>query len=143
MASWTTNKARFDVLTRANAGGAAAVWKVLLVDTEPASAAAAADLNFVAEVVANELADASYSRKTLANVTVTEDDTGDAAFIDADDPVWTALAGAETAVGAWVYREVSNDADSVLYAFVDSNDLATNGGDVTLTFHAEGFVKIG
>lgn len=119
---------------------------MLLVNTPPASAAAAADLNFVADVVAVELAATNYVRKALANVVVTEDDANDRALIDADDPsTWASLGGAlnDTIVGAWVFRQVTNDADSILWCFLDvSPDVPTNGGDVLLSLSALGISTI-
>lgn len=140
MASHTTNKGNADVLTRYSSG---ATFQAMLVTVAPASAAAAADLNFVSDVVANELADASYARVTLSGVAVTEDDTGDAAFLDAADVTFTSLAGGETPVGAWIYRLVTNDADSPLLSFIDTNDtVTTSGNNVVLTFAADGFYKL-
>lgn len=140
MASYTTNKGNADVLTRYISG---ATFKVLLVDAAPASEAAAKDLNFVSDVSGDELADASYARQTLASVAVTEDDSGDSAFIDAADPVFTSPTGGENPVGGWIYREVTNDADSVLLAWIETNDdVTTSGNNVTLALPAAGFYQL-
>lgn len=82
------------------------------------------------------------SRKTLASKTITEDTTNDRIEFDAADPsAWTGLNGA-TIGGAAIIKEITNDAASILIAFLDPADLVTNGGDVTLTFNAEGIMQI-
>lgn len=91
---------------------------------------------FVAAIVANELSDGSYARKTLASITILEDNNGHAVRLDAADVLFTALAGGETVNAAYVYREVTNDADSYLVARLDGSNITTNGGNVTVTFHA-------
>ncbi len=140
MASYSTNHGKADVLTKYISSE---TFKIMLVDTAPASEAAAQDLNFVSQVAADELADASYARVTLTSVTVVEDDTGNEAHIDCADPVFVSLTGGETPVGAWIYREVTNDADSVLLAWIDTNDdVTTDGNNVTVTIDADGFYQI-
>lgn len=142
MATLWTNKGKFDL---ANGGVSGRQFRLLLVNTPPASAAVAADLNVVSDVTGVECVNVSgtgYARRTLANVTVTEDDSGtnDRAILGADDPaVYTAI-NAGTIAGGWVYRRITSgtDADSsdFLWLFVDCTDLVTNGGDVTLAFAA-------
>lgn len=139
MASYWTNKGKKEIVDR---DATAADLRLLLVNTPPASAGAAADLNFVADVSANELSGTGYARKTLATKTITEDDTNDRAVFDCDDPsVYTAL-NAGTIAGAWVFRQVTNDADSALWMFLDCTDLVTNGGDVTVTINSAGLSTV-
>lgn len=144
MANWGTNKGRFDILNRWLSGsGGAADLGVLAVDTPPASAGAAADLNFVADVVADELAGTGYSRITLASEAAGENDTTDLANVDATDPsAQTLSADNGTIAGWWVYRVVTNDADSILIGFLDTTDLVTNGGNVQLIFDAAGLITL-
>jgi hypothetical protein len=59
------------------------------------------DHNFVDNGDANdpqshEVTVSGYARQTLANKTVTQDDTNDFAYFDADDAVFTGLAVGET-----------------------------------------------
>ena len=142
MAAYWTNKGRADVLSGGTSGRE---FRLILVHTAPANAGAAADLNFTSDIVANELTATNYARKTLANVTVTEDDTNDWAKLDADDPsTYTTLGGAsnDTIRGGWVVRRATNgsdtDASDRLWCFLGVSDLPTNGGDVTLSFGANG-----
>lgn len=139
MASYWTNKGRRDFGV---VDASAADLRVLLVDTPPASAAAAADLNFVADVVADELAGTGYGRRTLTGEAVNEDDTNDRAVLDANDPTIYTAIDAGTIAGGWVFRQVTNDADSVLWCFLDVADLVTNGGDITLLFNANGISTV-
>lgn len=98
------------------------------------------DHNFVADIT-NELSGTGYVRKELANETVTEDDTNDRAVFDADDVVWTGADFGSPAMFI-VYRQVTNDADSPLICCGDiSPVVATNGGDFTLAFSANGILR--
>lgn len=86
------------------------------------------DDNFVADVSADEVADASYARQTLAGKGVTEDDTGNQATLDADPVDYGALDNV-TPAGQILFKFVTNDADSPLISFSDAGFGATaNGG---------------
>lgn len=143
MASYWTNKGLKDL---ANLAVPSQTLKIMLVNAAPANAATAADYNFVADVVAHEIAATGYVRKTLSTIAINEDDTDDWAAFDADDPsTWTALGGAsnDTIVGAWIFRSVSTDADHVLWVYLGlGSSLTTNGGDVTIGFNAAGIAKL-
>lgn len=146
MAAYWTNKGKADLVSGGIAGR---TFRILLATAAPASAAAAADLNFVSDVVANECTFTNYGRKTLANVTSTEDDTGDLAKLDADDPTTYAAAGGavnNTIAGAWIYRRVGagdSDAVDILWCWLGfAAGLPTNGGDITLAFAAAGISTV-
>ena len=76
--------------------------------------------------------------QTLGSKTRTEDTTNDRIVYDAADPTWTAVAGGSTIGWCIVYKFVTNDADSVPIAVIDLADTATNGGDITVQFNADG-----
>lgn len=103
------------------------------------------DDDFVADTTpgSNELSGTGYSRKTLASKTVTRDDTNDRAEFDAADLTWTGI-NAGTAAAVIIYEEVTNDADSVLIAYIDSGGfpVTTNGGDLTVAWNAQGIFYI-
>lgn len=139
MASYVTNRGKAELASQA---AASADLRLLLVDTPPASAAAAADLNFVSQVSADECSGTGYARVTLAGEAVTEDDTNDQAVLDANDPATYSGANFGTIAGGWVFRQVTNDADSPVWCFLDVADIVTNGGDVTLSFAAAGIITI-
>lgn len=87
---------------------------------------------------------ANYARKTLTGEAVTQDDANNRGEADFDDVTWTALgAGTRSCVGAVVYKHVTNDADAVLIAYIDTGGFpfAGNGGDVVFQVNAEGFLQ--
>ena len=89
------------------------IFKIILMDT-----AFAFDKDShatLADVSANEISTANgytQQNKTLANVSVTEDDTNDQASITWDDPTWTASGGdlgGEAIGAAIIYDDTSSD----------------------------------
>ena len=90
------------------------------------------DHNFVSEVTANEISVGGYARQALTTKTVTEDDTNNFAYFDADDAVFTALVAGQTIGGAILYKFNAADASAEVLAFYDLVDTATNGGNVTV-----------
>lgn len=76
--------------------------------------------------------------QTLASKTKTKDTTNDRIVFDAADPVWTAVAGGSTVGTVDIFKFVTNDAGSTPIASIDITDTATNGGDLTLQFNADG-----
>jgi hypothetical protein len=102
------------------------------------------DHNFVSDLTpgTNELAGTGYTRKTVANATATEDDTGDRLVLDHDDIVYTAI-DAGTADAAIYFRFVTNDADSPLWFYKDSGfPFVTNGSDMTIATGANGLATL-
>jgi hypothetical protein len=90
----------------------------------------------LAEANVDECDATDYVRKTLANPTVST--TGNKTLFDADNPVWTTLGGASnnTITGALIYKGTTasgDDGTNIPICYLDTNDLATNGGQVTLT----------
>lgn len=97
------------------------------------------DVDFVTSIVGDEIAGASYARKTLANKAVTRDDANDFTKITGDDRVWV---GADFGSPEYevFFVQVTDDTDSYIgwYSLIrDSGGAAitTNGGDLTLTQH--------
>jgi len=133
--------------------------KVALVSDNTAYSFSPDTDTFVGDVLdggttAEEFQGSGYSRQTLSNVTVTQDDTDDEGVADADDVTFTSLDG-DTIQAVLVYKEVGGDettpGDDPIIAVFDDNSagsladlpLTTNGGDVTLAFSSEGIVNIG
>lgn len=120
--------------------------KVMLVDD---TYVFAATHNFVSDVSADELSGTGYTggfagagRKTLASKTITEDDANGRAEFDAADVVWTGLS-AGTVGGAILIKEITNDAASLLIAFLDCVDTGSTGSDFTVQWDAEGILQLG
>ena len=83
--------------------------------------------------VDHEISVGGYARQALANETVTQDDTNDFAYMDADDVVFTSLAAGQTIGGAILFDQAGGaDTARVAIAFYDLVDTATNGGNVTI-----------
>jgi len=133
--------------------------KVALVSDNTAYSFSPDTDTFVGDVLdggttAEEFQGTGYSRQTLSNVTVTQDDTDDEGVADADDVTFTGLDG-DTIQAVLVYKEVGGDEttpgdDPIIAVFDDDSagsladlPLTTNGGDVSLAFSSEGIVNIG
>ena len=86
---------------------------------------------------------ANYVRKSLTE-SLGEDNTNHRGEFDATDITWTALgAGTRNCQGAIIYKHVTNDTDSIPLAWLDSGGFpfTGNGGDVTITWNAEGVLQ--
>lgn len=133
--------------------------KVALVSDDTAYSFDPANHTFVNDVLdggttATEFTGSGYSRQTLSNVTVTQDDTDNEGVTDADDVTFTSLDG-DTIQAIIIYKQVGGDdttpGDDPIVAVYDDDSagsladlpLTTNGGDVTLAFSSEGVVNIG
>ncbi len=95
------------------------------------------DHNFIdnagaGDPIDQEISVSGYARQTLANKSVTQDDTNDFAYLDADDVVFTGLASGQTIGGAILFRHTGTDTTAPVIAFYDLTDTATNGGNVTI-----------
>jgi len=100
------------------------------------------DHNFVSDISANEISAVGYARQTLVSKAVTEDDTNDAAYWDAADPVFGPLASGQTIEYLALYRDTGVDATSPLIACWQLVATATDGGTFTFTVSASGLTKI-
>lgn len=78
----------------------------------------------------HEVSVSGYARQTLANTTVTRDDTNDFAYLDADDVNFAGLATGQTVGGAVLFRHTGADGTAPLLAFYDLANTPTNGGDI-------------
>jgi hypothetical protein len=95
------------------------------------------DINFITDMEAHadfaELTGASgYARVALTSEAATEDDSNDRSNIDADNVSFGALGTGGTIVGAFIFKQVTNDTDSPVIAIYDLTSTPTNGGTVTV-----------
>lgn len=127
MADLVTNKGKFEIMNGVGDLDGADLRILLIKTTIPTAAT-----NFITDVV--ELTVGGYARQTLAAKSVTEDDANGMAYMDATDPVFTALVAGETIIGACLFRHTGADATAPIYTFYDLTDTPTNGGDVTVQF---------
>ena len=130
MANSVTNKCKFELAT-GDANLDAADMRCLLLTT---AGAPTADTNFVNDIVANEVSVGGYARQTLTGETVTEDDTNDFAYLDANDATFTALVAGQTIGWAILFRHTGSDATAPVYGNYDVTDTPTNGSDVTIVW---------
>lgn len=89
--------------------------------------------HFVADVTpgSNELVVGSYARLTLTTKARTVDTTNHRVRYSCDDLAFGSLAAGATAAAIIVFKQVTNDADSILLALLDIADTATNGQPFT------------
>lgn len=130
-----------------------ATLRVALVSDNTAYTPAIDSGEFLADVLdggttAEEFAGSGYARQTLANPTVTQDDTNDQAVLDGDDTVFPTIDG-DTVQGVLVYVQVGGDdltpGDDILVGYYDGGDYPkpANGTDFTVVWGAGGIFTIG
>jgi hypothetical protein len=75
---------------------------------------------------------------TLANQTVTQDNTNDRALFDADNPTWTTLGPLTPATPghSLIWNTTPTSPADPLMAYLEIGVTATNGGDYTLAWSA-------
>ncbi len=118
-------------------------FKAMLVTS---SYSADPDHDFISSAAAGELSGTGYTggfagsgRKTLTTKAVTESDADDRAYVDCDDVAWTGI-NAGTIAAMIIVREISNDANSYLVAYLALTAAQpTNGGDVTIVIPLNGW----
>jgi hypothetical protein len=98
---------------------------------------------FIDDVSANEVSGAGYNAggATLANKTVTQDNTDDEGVFDADDVSWA--ASSITARYAVIYKDTGTASTSPIIAIIDfGEDKVSSSGTFTITWAAEGILNL-
>lgn len=109
---------------------AAETYGILIVNNTDAADLDVVD--FVDDIVANEISGGGYTRKTLANVTAVHN-TGHKFHITADDPTWTALDQTGITFGAaYIYEDAASDATRRLCARLSLTGDTSEGNDYTI-----------
>lgn len=100
------------------------------------------DHNTVSQVVADELSGTGYSRKALANKSVTQNNTDDRAEWDADDVLWTEIDAGQAKAAILFRNEEATDAARDLIAYIDTGGfpVTTTGADLEIAWHANGIL---
>jgi hypothetical protein len=125
---------------------ASATLKLLILKTSDTDANLI-DLDTVAAILAATNVEANftnYARATLSSVTVTVDDTGNAASIDCADVTFTSAGGGtnNTTTDAIIYYDPGGgDSNCIPLCLLDCV-FTTNGQNVTLQMHASGFYGV-
>ena len=81
----------------------------------------------------------------LAGESVTEDSGNNRGEFDATDLIFSALgAGTRSIAGALVYKFVTSFSASIPIAWIDDGGfpIVANGGDITITWNAEGILQL-
>lgn len=107
------------------------------------------DHQFISDVSGSELSGTGYTggfggsgRKALASKAIGKSDASDKAYFDAADLTWTAI-NAGTVGYLVLAKEITNDGASPIICCIDvSPDVATNGGDYTVQWHADGIFTL-
>ncbi len=106
------------------------------------------DLQNIADIgTLDEYDGAGYARAALASEAVNEDAANNRAEFTATSPISfgaTVAAGTRQAAGMVVYRHVTNDADAVLIAYIDTGGfpVAGGGGAFEVAINAEGLLQV-
>ena len=119
-------------------------FRVLLIMTNTTADTEKDKLNVGAFTTLDEMDGANYVRKALASEATSQDDANDRAEFDADNVTWTALgAGTRQVQGLILIKHVTNDADSIPIAFIDTGGFpfSASGADVTANFNVEGILQ--
>lgn len=93
---------------------------------------------FVDDVSSEELSVSGYARITITSPTRTLSHSLHRYIYDCDDLDFGALAGTQTIAGAIVYKEITNDADSILMAFIELSPFVTDGSSFVATVPTAG-----
>lgn len=98
---------------------------------------------FVSDVVANEVTNdtgTGYERKTLTGKSVASaTGTPDEIRFDADNLVYSVInLGAEEMAAAIIYKEVTDDSDSIILSMADQPNVKTIGTDVRIEWPDQG-----
>ena len=90
-----------------------------------------------------ELAGTGYARQALTSEAVNQDNPNNRAEFDAADATFSSMAADNNdAVGALVYKHVTNDTDSIPICWVEfAASQSFNGGDFTIQWNAEGIFQ--
>lgn len=86
----------------------------------------------------------SANRQTLSNKNFTVDDANnDGVFDNTADLTWTSLGAGSVISGALVIKEVTDDTDTRVIAWLElDSGVTTNGSDVTIQFNANGLIRL-
>lgn len=96
---------------------------------------------FISDVT-NEVSGTGYTAggATVANGTVTQDNTNDKGVYDGDDITW--VASTITARGAVIYKDTGVTTTSPIIAYLDfGTDQSSSNGPFTIQFNADGILN--
>ena len=99
------------------------------------------DQDNMSDISASEASGAT--RQTLANDAWAVDDTNNRVYYDADNITFSAVTTGQTVAGVAIHYASGADATSTLICYNEfSGTIATNGGDITVTFDSTGILRL-
>lgn len=137
MASYVTNK-YVALMAAGTVVFASDTIKALLLLS---SASPNQDVNFLDEIEASEVTVSGYSRQTLANKSVTEDDANNQVEFSSDNLAFGTLVTGETARYVAFFKDTGVAATSPVLAIDDFTATPTNGSTFTLSPNSDGWFK--
>lgn len=102
------------------------------------------DVHDYKDDITNEVSGTGYTAggATLANKTVTQDNTDNEGVFDADDVTWS--SSTITARGAVLYKDTGTASTSPLICYFDfGSDKSSSNGNFTIQWNAEGIINLG
>lgn len=83
-------------------------------------------------------------RVTLSNKAFSQDNTNDRGEFDDTSDITFSSINAGTAAAMIMYKHLTNDAASILIAYIDTGGfpIVTNGGDLVVQWNAEGILHL-
>lgn len=97
---------------------------------------------FIDDVSANQITGTGYTAggATIANPTVTQDNTDNEGVFDGDDVTWS--DSTLTARYAVIYKDTGTPSTSPVIAYIDfGSDKSSAGGEFTVSWDAEGIIN--
>lgn len=134
MANFVFNRGRYEIFNGTFVPGTVDS-RALLLDTDYAQDDTD---NVLDDLDSDEISVSGYSRQALASESLTEDDTNDRAYMDADDVTYTGLATGQTVGWCILYRHTGNDATAPVVSAYDVTNTPTNGGNIVIQWAAPG-----
>jgi hypothetical protein len=141
MANFVFNAALGRIAEKISDGATLGLLVLQASDTDAAHKDVATVAALLALGATTEATFTNYARKTLAGVVATVDNALDSVKADATDVVFTAAGGAlnNTTTDVVIFEDVGG-VDSTRIPLVQLDAVfTTDGNDVTLQFHADGF----
>ena len=137
-----------DALLEIAAGGvdSGATWELMLLHGDLDTYLPNRDHHFVSDLVPaiTELSTAGYGRRTLSGFALALDRSNARVGVHFDGETYLGIGSSPypTVSAGVIYRKVTDDSDSVLFAYIDSISAPTNGSDLAVIFDVTGAMRL-
>lgn len=123
-----------------------ATWELMLMHGEAGLYTPDRDHHYVADTNpgSTELNTAGYARRALSNFSLTLDRPTNRVGVHFDGETYLSVGTSPypTVSAGIIYTKVTDDNDSVLFAYIDSISAPTNGSDLAVIFDATGAMRL-